>query len=95
MLEVMPTQNVNLTPQLDRFVKKIVKNGEFNSASEVHRAALSAMVREREERALRIARLCQEVQLGLDSGSPKKISDIDLFLEECADEALKDLPTGA
>ena len=64
----MPRQNVNLTPQLDRFVKRIVKSGEFNSVSEVHRAALSAMVREREERALRLARLRKEIQVGLDSG---------------------------
>lgn len=91
----MPTQNVNLTPQLDRFVKRIVKSGEFNSVSEVHRAALSAMVREREERALRLARLRKEIQVGLDSGSPKKISDVDAFMEECAEEALKGSGSGA
>ncbi|MEO8425511.1 MAG: type II toxin-antitoxin system ParD family antitoxin [Verrucomicrobiota bacterium] len=66
----MPTQNVNLTPKLDRFVKNAVKKGEFNNASEVHRAALSAMARELEERELRLARLRQEIQTGLDSGSP-------------------------
>jgi antitoxin ParD1/3/4 len=88
----VPTQNVNLTPRLDRFVKKAVKSGEFNSVSEVHRAALSAMAREREERALRIARLRREIQLGLDSGSPRKIADIDSFLDKCAEEALKEVP---
>jgi antitoxin ParD1/3/4 len=86
----VPTQNVNLTPRLDRFVKKVVKSGEFNSVSEVHRAALSAMAREREERALRLARLRQEIQTGLDSGSPRRLADIDTFMEECAEEALKE-----
>lgn len=64
----MPTQNVNLTPELDRFVKETVASGEFNNASEVHRAALAAMARDREERALRLARLRQEIQAGLNSG---------------------------
>ena len=43
----MPTQNVNLTPELDRFVKEAVARGEFNNASEVHRAALAAPRAER------------------------------------------------
>jgi hypothetical protein len=50
------------------------------------------MAREREERALRIARLRREIQLGLDSGSPRKIADIDSFLDKCAEEALKEVP---
>jgi len=87
----MPTQNVNLTPELDRFVKEAVATGQFNSASEVHRAALSAMAREQEERALRLARLRQEIQSGLDSGSPVEVGDIDTFLEKCADEASREL----
>ena len=91
MLRAMPTQNVNLTPQLDRFVKEAVKRGEFNNASEVHRAALSAMVREQEERDLRLARLRQEIQSGLDSGSPRKLSDLDAFLDACAEEAVSEL----
>jgi antitoxin ParD1/3/4 len=88
----MPTQNVNLTPRLDRFVDRLIKSGEFNNASEVHRAALSAMAREREERALRLARLRQEIQIGFNSGAPRKISDVDSFLENCAEEALSVLP---
>jgi antitoxin ParD1/3/4 len=87
----MPTQNVNLTPELDRFVKEAVARGEFNNASEVHRAALAAMVREHEERALRLARLRQEIQAGLDSGTPADIRDVDEFLEKCAQEASAEL----
>ncbi len=86
----MPTQNVNLTPELDRFVKKAVESGAFNNASEVHRAALIAMAREEEERELRLLRLRQEIQLGLDSGAPVEISNLETFMDECADDARKD-----
>jgi len=87
----MPTQNVNLTPELDRFVKKAVKSGAFNNASEVHRAALVAMAREEEERKLRLQRLRSEIQMGLDSGDPVEISNLDKFMDECADETRNEL----
>jgi len=82
----MPTQNVNLTPELDRFVKSAVASGAYNNASEVHRAALSALAGEWEERDLRLTRLRQEIQAGLDSGRPSRIADIDAFMEDCASE---------
>ncbi|MGB7267181.1 MAG: type II toxin-antitoxin system ParD family antitoxin, partial [Terracidiphilus sp.] len=44
----MPTRNVNLTPELDRFVLKRIRSGRFENASEVVRAALRTL--EREER---------------------------------------------
>ncbi|MFZ0304084.1 MAG: type II toxin-antitoxin system ParD family antitoxin [Terracidiphilus sp.] len=44
----MPTRNVNLTPELDRFVLARVESGHFENASEVVRAALRTL--EREER---------------------------------------------
>ncbi len=91
----MPTQNVNLTPQLDRFVKEAVESGQFNNASEVHRAALSSMAQQQEERDLRLARLRQEIQTGLDSGDPVEITDLDAFMEECHDDALSQVRTSA
>lgn len=74
----MPTQNVNLTPELEKFVRAQVASGRFTSASEVHRAALAAMAREEEERTLRLARLRGEIALGLDdleSGRHAEIAD--------------------
>lgn len=62
----MPTQIVNLTAELDAFVKTQVKSGNFNNSSEVHRAALVAMARDEEERTIRLERLKHEVQLGID-----------------------------
>ncbi len=35
----MPTRNVNLTPELDRFVLSRVESGRFENASEVVRTA--------------------------------------------------------
>ena len=62
----MPTQNVNLTPALDLFVKEQVQSGYYNNASEVHRAALASMARDEEERQLRLQVLRDAVQVGVD-----------------------------
>ncbi len=70
--DIMPTQNVNLTTELEGFVKDQVASGYFNNASEVHRAALAAMARQEDERKLHLARLRQEVQLGLDEADAGK-----------------------
>jgi antitoxin ParD1/3/4 len=63
---MMPTSNVNLTPELEQFVKSQVSAGQFNNASEVHRAALAAMAQQREEREIYLDRLRREVDLGLN-----------------------------
>ncbi len=63
----MPAQNVNITAELDLFVKEQIQGGNFNNASEVHRAALASMRRAEEERQVRLARLRNEVQKGIDS----------------------------
>jgi antitoxin ParD1/3/4 len=44
----MPTRNVNLTEELDRFIASRVESGLYANASEVMRAALRLL--EREER---------------------------------------------
>ena len=40
----MPTRNVNLTEELDRFVLAKVESGRYENASEVVRAALRSRV---------------------------------------------------
>jgi hypothetical protein len=40
---VMPTRNVNLTNELDRFVAKKIKTGRYENASEVVRAGLRTL----------------------------------------------------
>ncbi len=91
----MPTQNVNLTPELEIFVKSQVASGYFNNASEVHRAALSALARTEEERDLRLQVLRGEIKLGqadMDAGrysaiaSPEESSD---YFSKLREKALK------
>ena len=45
----MPTRNVNLTDELDRFVLEKVESGRYENASEVVRAALRNLDREERE----------------------------------------------
>lgn len=91
----MPTQNVNLTPELNEFVKKKVESGDFNNASEVHRAALVTMRKQEEERQARIAFLRGEIQNGIDDINDGNFTEIegsdDLqdLMEQCAEAALQ------
>jgi antitoxin ParD1/3/4 len=68
----MPTRNVNLTDELDRFVLKKVKSGRYENASEVVRAALRTL--EREERLYRakLAALRTSIDEGDTSGVAKR-----------------------
>ena len=60
--------NVSLTTNLEDMVKKLVKSGRYNSASEVVRDGLR-LVGEREElHQLKIQSLKNAIQDGLDSG---------------------------
>ena len=77
----MPTQNVHLTTELELFIKEQVSGGNFNNASEVHRAALAAMRRTEEERKLRLARLRGEIQKGIDS-----IDSVEFLVVESEEE---------
>jgi len=56
--------NVNLTPELEKYVHEKVKSGRYNSASEVLRESLRTQL-EQEERRHEINRLIDE---GIASG---------------------------
>ena len=45
----VPTRNVNLTDELDRFVAKKVKTGRYENASEGVRAGLRTLGREEQQ----------------------------------------------
>ena len=93
----MPTQNVNLTPALETFVKTQVSLGHFNNASEVHRSALAAMARREEERVLRLEQLRREIQLGIadvKTGRSAKLGSVkslDAMLDGCLEKAVERL----
>lgn len=64
----MPTRNVNLTDELDRFVLKRVKSGRYENASEVVRAALRTLEREEQQHDAKLAALRRAIDEGDASG---------------------------
>jgi antitoxin ParD1/3/4 len=64
----MPTRNINLTPELDRFVTTKVKSGRYEDASEVVRAGLRTLEREEREHAAKLAALRSAIDEGDASG---------------------------
>jgi antitoxin ParD1/3/4 len=64
----MPTRNVNLTEELERFVLTKVESGRYENASEVVRAALRILAREEEQYEVKLAALRAAVDEGDASG---------------------------
>jgi len=64
----MPTRNVNLTDELDRFVLAKVASGQFESASEVVRTALRSLDREEHMYEAKLAALRNAIDEGDSSG---------------------------
>lgn len=64
----MPTRNVNLTPALDRFITTRVKQGRYENASEVVRAALRSLDRDEKAFKAKLAALRDAVEEGDASG---------------------------
>ncbi len=71
----MPTRNVNLTNELDRFVATKIKSGRYDNASEVVRAALRTLEREEREYEARLAAL----RTAIDEGDASGIARGDVF----------------
>ena len=67
----MPTRNVNLTKELDRFVLTKVESGRYENASEVVRAALRVLEREEEQYEANLAALRAAIDEGDASGTAK------------------------
>ena len=64
----MPTRNVNLTNELDRFAATKVKSGRYENASEVVRAGLRTLEREEREYEAKLAALQSAIDEGDASG---------------------------
>jgi antitoxin ParD1/3/4 len=73
----MPTRNVNLTDELDRFVASKIEAGRYENASEVMRAGLRTLEREEQEYELKIAAL----RAAIDEGDASGIAHGDVFAE--------------
>jgi antitoxin ParD1/3/4 len=71
----MPTRNVNLTDELDRFVLKKVESGRYENASEVVRAALRTLEREEQQYQAKLAAL----RGAIDDGDSSGLAEGDVF----------------
>ncbi|MBD0387970.1 MAG: type II toxin-antitoxin system ParD family antitoxin [Nostoc sp. C3-bin3] len=60
--------NVSLTTELEKWVQSKVESGMYTSASEVIREGLRLLKEQDALKAIRLAELRQEIQLGIDSG---------------------------
>jgi len=67
----MPTRDVNLTAELDRFVATKVKSGRYENASEVGRAGLWTLEREQQQYEAKLAALRAAIDEGDASGIPE------------------------
>ncbi|MGP8187636.1 MAG: type II toxin-antitoxin system ParD family antitoxin [Terracidiphilus sp.] len=64
----MPTRNINLTPQMHRFVDAKIRSGRFANASEVVRAGLRALEQGEKEDRAKLEALRSAVLAGEESG---------------------------
>ncbi len=64
----MPTRNVNLTDELERFVLTKVESGRYENASEVVRAALRTLEREERQYEAKLTALRAAIDEGDASG---------------------------
>ena len=71
----MPTRNVNLTDELDRFVLEKVQSGRYENASEVVRAALRTLGREEELYEAKLAAL----RTAIDEGDTSEVAEGNAF----------------
>ena len=71
----MPTRNVSLTDELDRFVAKKVRTGRYENASEVVRAGLRTLEREEQQFEAKLAAL----RAAIDEGDTSGVAEGDSF----------------
>jgi antitoxin ParD1/3/4 len=86
----MPTRNVNLTPDQDASIERMVRSGKYQNASEAIRDALRGLQQRWKEDEMKLTLLRRQIKAGTDSldhGVFTEIDDADLdsTLDELAD----------
>lgn len=64
----MPTRNISLTAELDKYIEESVQSGHYANASDVIRAAIRALRQSEEEDKARVEALRTAIKEGFDSG---------------------------
>jgi antitoxin ParD1/3/4 len=62
---VMPSRNINLTPEMDSFIDLKIKSGQYANASEALRAGLRALEEDEQENQAKLHALRTAVQAGI------------------------------
>ena len=58
----MPTRNVDLTDELDKFILEKVESGRYENASEVVRGALRSLQRDEQEFEAKLAAIANDAE---------------------------------
>ncbi|MFP5278064.1 MAG: type II toxin-antitoxin system ParD family antitoxin [Acidobacteriota bacterium] len=82
----MPTRNINLTPQMDKFVESKIRKGEYANASEVLRAGLRALEKGEREDEIKLQALREAILAGEVSGvfEGDIVEDMNAYLKQLA-----------
>lgn len=72
--------NVSLTPELEKYIDEKVASGLYHSASEVIREGLRLLKDQDALREIRLNKLRQQIQAGINSGEPQPL-DIEDVIE--------------
>ena len=82
----MPTRNINLTPQMDKFVEARIRKGVYANASEVLRAGLRALEKSEREDQVKLQALREAIVAGENSGVFESdiARDMNAFLKQLA-----------
>ncbi|MBI4556487.1 MAG: type II toxin-antitoxin system ParD family antitoxin [Candidatus Hydrogenedentes bacterium] len=70
--------NVSLTPQLEAFVHKKVKSGQYHSANEVVRQALHLLKEHDRADKMRLEELRREIAIGVELADRGEVAPLDI-----------------
>jgi antitoxin ParD1/3/4 len=74
---MMSPMNVSLTPQMEKYIARRVKQGVYQTSSEVVRAAIRLLQHAEEGRQQQLEELRREIQLGLDDAAAGRVKALD------------------
>jgi len=84
--------NVSLTPKLERWISGKVKEGKYQTASEVVRDAVRQLAEREERRNLELERLRREINIGLEDIRNGRVAPLDM--KQIKAEARQELSAG-
>jgi len=74
----MVSMNVSLTPHLEQFVDKQVREGTYQTASEVVREGLRLLAERDQKRTLELQRLRREIAVGLSQVENGRVGTLNI-----------------